>query len=249
MSGDSQRIYNCILVKKNGTLKQLRPLNPDEMTQPNYVSLSETSETYEALFRLHAAWNVKKYGAVVELWARTTGRAGQENMYEFPPPVDETLFFGNCLLVLAGSSSPSTSFTLDAWKQIYSTLFGGFHNLDKLKHDDETEYDELDDLSEKYKTKEGYLKDGFIVEDGTEKIQKPGARKRLDLNANSSNPKPKSKLQKNKMSPDDAAAAAAMLVLSSSASASASASSSSSGQYKQPAHEVELEEEPYEDES
>ena len=242
-SSENQRIYNCILVKKNGTLKQLRPLIPDEMTQPNYVSLSETSETYEALFRLHAAWNVKKHGAVVELWARTTGRAGQENMYEFPPPVDETLFFGNCLLVLAGSSSPSTSFTLDTWKHIYSTLFGGFHDLDKLKHEDETEYDELTDLSEKYKTKEGYLKDGFIVEDGADKIQKHGARKGLGLNT-TSNPKPKSKLQKNKMSADDAAAAA-LLVLSS----SSSSSSSSSAQYQQPVHEVELEEEPYEDDS
>ena len=96
--------YNCILVKKNGTLKQLRPLVPDEMTQSNYVTLTETSETYKSEFRRHVAWTIKSIG-VIELWARAVGRAGQENMYEFPPPLDDVLFFGNCLLVFVPAAA------------------------------------------------------------------------------------------------------------------------------------------------
>lgn len=229
MSSDSQRNYNCILVKKNGSLKQLRRVAPDEMTQPTYVTLSETSETYAAVFRLQATWSVKKHGCVVELWGRTTGRAGQENVYDFPPPVDEALFFGNCLLVLAGSDSlPDASFTPDVWNQVYATLFGGFHNLDKIKEADKSEYDELADVSDKYKTKEGYLKDGFIVEDGgIDKIQKSGSRK---------NAKP-AKAPKPKMSVDDAIAAASYIL------------SLKTPVPSTPVHEVELEEEPYEAES
>jgi hypothetical protein len=235
MSSEPQKSYNnCILVKKNGSLKQLRPITADEMNQPSYVTLSETSETYAAVFRLHTTWTVKKYGVVVELWGRTAGRAGQENTYEFPPPIDEVLFFGNCLLVMTGisssSSSSSSSFTLDLWKKVYATLFGGFHDLNKLENADETEYDELTDVSDKYKTKEGYLKDGFIVEDGVEKIQKPAARKL----GGSKKPTTKVSKSKQQLSIDEAIACASYIL-----------GLSSSPPHQQ---EFELEEEPYETE-
>lgn len=233
MSSETQKSYNCILVKKNGSLKQLRPITADEMNQPSYVALSETSETYASVFRLHTTWTVKKHGVVVELWGRTTGRAGQENTYEFPPPVDEVLFFGNCLLVMTGissSSSSSSSFTLDLWKKVYATLFGGFHDLNKLETADETEYDELADVSNKYKTKEGYLKDGFIVEDSVEKIQKPAARKL----GGSKKPTTKASKSKQQMSTDEAIACASYIL----------GLSASLPQQQ----EFELEEEPYEKE-
>jgi hypothetical protein len=219
MSSDTQRSYNCIIVKKNGSLKQLRPITADEKNQPSYVTLSETSETYASVFRLHTTWVVKKHGVVVELWGRTTGRAGQENTYEFPPPVDEVLFFGNCLLVLVSGNSDNSSpqlasLTLDVWKKVYATLFGGFHDLDKLENADETEYDELVDVSDKCKTKEGYLKDGFIVEDGAEKIQKPVARKNVlnSSSATTTNSKKPAKAPKAKVSADEAIACASYIL-------------------------------------
>ena len=154
---------NCILVKKNGTLKQISPA-PAVMTRETYIMLTETSDSYKDSFRLQTTWKVSKHKVTIELWARTIGRAGQENKYEFPPPVDEVLFFGSCLLVLV-DSPPQFSLTLDAWKKVYATLFGGFHDLSKTAATDETEYDEMDDIPKKHKTREGYLKDGFIVED------------------------------------------------------------------------------------
>ena len=186
-SSSQQSFYNCILVKKNGTLKQVRYLYSDEMFHANYVTLSETSETYSDAFRRHAVWksSAKYNNGTVELWARAVGRAGQENTYEFPPPVDEILFFGNCLLVWVAasgsgseSSSSDVSFTLDVWKKIYAKLFGGFHDLDKTFDVDETEYDELEDVPSKHKTHEGYLKDGFIIEDQPKQKQQSLAQKR-----------------------------------------------------------------------
>jgi hypothetical protein len=186
-SASSSSLYNCILVKKNGTLKQVRYLHSDEMFHANYVTLSETSETYSDAFRRHAVWksSAKYNNGTVELWARAVGRAGQENTYEFPPPVDEILFFGNCLLVWVAasgsgseSSSSNVSFTLDVWKKIYAKLFGGFHDLDKTADADEKEYDELEDVPSKHKTNEGYLKDGFIVEDQPKQKQQSLAQKR-----------------------------------------------------------------------
>lgn len=170
---DTAEKINCILVKKNGTLKQLRHVPPSEMHHSNYVALTETSDSYKDAFRLHTTWKVPKHKVSVELWARATGRAGQENKYEFPPPVDEVLFFGSCLLVAVDAPS-NFSFTLESWKKIYATLFGGFHDLSKTAEADESEYDEMVDIPKKRKTREGYLKDGFIVED-SKKIQQPSA--------------------------------------------------------------------------
>ena len=158
---ESIKQFNCILVKKDGTLKQLPPT---AMNREAYIALTETSDSYKEAFQLHTTWKVAKYKLSIELWARTTGRAGQENKYEFPPPVDEVLFFGSCLLVMV-NSPPQFSFTLDAWKKIYASLFGGFHDLSKTAAADETEYDEMKDIPKKHKTREGYLKDGFIVEE------------------------------------------------------------------------------------
>jgi hypothetical protein len=163
VSSESNTKLNCILVKKNGTLKQISP-PPPVMTRETYIILTETSDSYKDSFRLQTTWKVSKHKVTIELWARTIGRAGQENKYEFPPPVDEVLFFGSCLLVLV-DSPPQFSLTLDAWKKVYATLFGGFHDLSKTAATDEIEYDEMDDIPKKHKTREGYLKDGFIVED------------------------------------------------------------------------------------
>jgi hypothetical protein len=44
-------------------------------------------------------------------------------------------------------------------------LFGGFETLADNADDDEEEEDELENVPSRMKTKDGYLKDGFIIED------------------------------------------------------------------------------------
>tara|TARA_B100001093_G_C26508129_1_gene876349 strand:- start:432 stop:803 length:372 start_codon:yes stop_codon:yes gene_type:complete len=61
-------------------------------------------------------------------------------------------------------ASPN-DFNSDVWKKIYTRLFGGFIDLDKCEKEDDEEEDELDTIPDEMKTKEGYLKDGFIVDD------------------------------------------------------------------------------------
>ena len=149
---------NCILISKRGTLKETY-LTECELNKEHYIKVCATPPTFEKSFKHQTTWHVKKYSFPVELWARTDGRAGQENKYEFPPPVDETLFFGECMLV---SRAP---FTVALWQKLYKHLFGGFDDLTKLADDDDAEIDELETVSEKKKSRDGYLKDGFIVED------------------------------------------------------------------------------------
>ena len=102
-------------------------------------------------FEERAAWTVD--GVTVKLYAKTKGKAHTENAYEFPPPVEKSLYFGRCLLV-----NPGESLTADAWDAMYENLMGGFEDL-------HTDTEESDDEVEGELTKEGYEKDGFVVSD------------------------------------------------------------------------------------
>jgi hypothetical protein len=50
------------------------------------------------------------------------------------------------------------------WNKIYEKLFGGFEDLAATALEDEAEVDELANVPKEKKTKQGYLKDGFVVD-------------------------------------------------------------------------------------
>ena len=101
----------------------------------------------------------------VTLFAKDAGRAGGENKYDLPPPVDTTLYFGTMVVISHNQNVPSDDnmedITVEGWKALYSRLFKGFEDLGDVDSFSEEEYHHPDTL-----TKEGYLKDGFVVEDG-----------------------------------------------------------------------------------
>lgn len=106
------------------------------------------------------------------LFGKSDGKAGNENKYEFPPPIDNQIFFGNLCLVKCSISynedakdeSDNMLMNLEKreWEKLYELLFGGF---DDCEQSEEEEPDVLDQISDKKKTKDGYLKDGFVVDD------------------------------------------------------------------------------------
>ena len=111
----------------------------------------------EGFERVHE-WTLD--GETVVLYGKSTGRAGQENKYDFPPPVDKVLFFGACIL-----TSSTGTLKKVRWEEIYEELFGGFEDIGDEDSEDSEEEDEDEDLP---KTKSGYAKDGFIVDDSDE---------------------------------------------------------------------------------
>jgi len=104
----------------------------------------------------------------IDVWAKTDGRAGYENKYEMPPPIDEIIFYGNIALVARSDKETAIDLTIDSWNSIYEHLFGGFEDLTSTAAEDEHEIDELDAIPADKKTSNGYLKDGFIVDDDSE---------------------------------------------------------------------------------
>ncbi len=155
-----------IIIDKNGSLKTLKikDYNVDELYKKCGFKKSEG-------FSLQSNWQVKldkRY--YVELFAKNEGKAGMENKYEFPPPVDTDLFFGSCAIVAseitAFSNNKPIDLTIELWNKMYEKLYGGFEDITTTAKDDEDEEDELDNVSDNLKTKHGgYLKDGFVVDD------------------------------------------------------------------------------------
>ena len=152
-----------VIVERNGDLRA------SHVEVCNALELSKKCKHKSSPgFEVCAEWAYSGEDAndrfLVELWASDNGTAGQENKYEFPPPVDTILFFGACALVAKDMSSQHRviPLTLEKWDKMYDFLFGGFDTLANC--DDDGEYDELDSIPAHLKTKDGYLKDGFVVD-------------------------------------------------------------------------------------
>lgn len=155
---------NIIIVEKNGNLKSLAIKNFKEEDLFKKCGFKK-----EDGFVKQVDWNVKynsnKY--IVSVFAKTEGRANLENKYDFPPPIDTKLFFGNCVIVAKIKGDTNANYinlTLEMWEKMYEKLFGGFEDLAVTAVEDEEEIDELADVPKEKKTKHGYLKDGFVVD-------------------------------------------------------------------------------------
>ena len=157
-----------VIVEKNGTLRNLavKEFNINELYKK--CGFKKSGD-----FIKQVNWSVKYEGQTynVSLYAKTEGRHNNENKYEFPPPIDTKLFFGSCALV-ASLNDEYINLNDEMWSKMYNKLYGGFEDLSKTAEEDELEEDELEKVPDKYKTKTGYLKDGFIVDSNSEDLSK-----------------------------------------------------------------------------
>jgi len=164
---------SIIIVEKGGNLKPLLVKEFNDLELYKKCGFKQSDN-----FEKRTTWSVKypsgtsgkKYS--VSLYAKNTGRANGENKYDFPPPVDTILYFGSCALVLKVKNQDGkymySNLSIELWEHIYEKLFGGFEDLAKTALEDENEVDELATIPKEYKTKQGYLKDGFVVDDSTD---------------------------------------------------------------------------------
>ena len=154
---------NLIIVEKGGDLKDVKFKNFDINTLYKKCSFRKSEgfglrHKYEKI-----KYNGEKYD--IHVYSRNNGKSGTENKYDMPPPIDNELYFGSFALVrYCPDEDNYIDFTVEEWKPLYEKLFGGFEDLSITAIDDANESDELDDISPSMKTKQGYLKDGFVVD-------------------------------------------------------------------------------------
>ena len=157
-------MLSIIIVDKSGNLKMLsvKDFKLEEIYKKCGFKKNDN-------FLKQAEWNAKfddkKY--YIEVYGKTIGRANFENKYDFPPPIDNKLFFGSCAIIAyhkINNEKEYTNLSIPLWNKIYEKLFGGFEDLACTAKEDEEEEDELANIPKEKKTKQGYLKDGFVVD-------------------------------------------------------------------------------------
>ena len=160
---------NIILIDKFGKIKTLQ-VNAKELKKEDLYKKCGFKKDND--FSKQSEWKItiEKQKYCISVYAKTDGRANSENKFDFPPPIDNTLFFGTCAVISEIKDAESGDYKLsdlsiDLWEKIYEKLFGGFENLKDSLIDDENEEDELANIALDKKTKQGYLKDGFVVDD------------------------------------------------------------------------------------
>ena len=162
--------FTAVIVSKNGSTSA--------------VSLSEnfSDDLYKKCgfksnsgFRCVHEWSLEFNNIVygLRVYGKTTGRAGSENKYEFPPPIDNTLFFSKCAVVNTVDGTPIDLSTKE-FDDIMEYLHGGFEDISDTEDEDES----VESIDTQNLTKEGYEKDGFVVDDNEEvEVEKPKKKK------------------------------------------------------------------------
>ena len=155
---------SILIVEKGGDLKSLSVKDYQEGELFKKCGFKKADG-----FSKQTDWTIKLSGSkyIVSAYGKTEGKANGENKYDFPPPIDNLLFFGSCALVchkVEGSTTAICNLTLDLWEKMYEKLFGGFEDLAATCAEDDAEIDELENVPKEKKTKQGYLKDGFVVD-------------------------------------------------------------------------------------
>jgi hypothetical protein len=158
---------SILIIEKSGSIKSLKA---KDLTFDNLYKKAGFKSPEG--FKSHTNWNVSigQDSYRIGVYGKTAGKAGQENKYDFPPPIDSTLFFGSCVLINTDADNRILDLTEAAWTKIYEHLFGGFEDLGSEDGDeDELDTDEeLETLKQSgqivQQTKHGYVKDGFIVD-------------------------------------------------------------------------------------
>jgi hypothetical protein len=153
---------SIVLIDKNSSLKQTKVKDLTKDTLYKKCGFKASGG-----FELRTTWKVKIDGTKmkIEMWSRDYGKANTENKYDFPPPVDTALYFGTCAVIRVDDDDSNCvmDLSVSTWKKIYEKLFGGFEDIGDEDEDDSE--DELADIPKEMKTKSGYLKDGFVVDD------------------------------------------------------------------------------------
>lgn len=157
---------SIIIIKSNGSVQETKIRSLPSLS-PEHL-FNKCGFRKQNGFDLKHTWNnikISNEKINISLFGRESGKAGHENKYDLPPPVDNKLFFNTIGLVRHTNDNKPLDLSIGLWNLVYEKLFGGFEDLSKTQLLDEMEPDELSNIDDKHKTKNGYLKDGFVVDD------------------------------------------------------------------------------------
>tara|TARA_Y100000741_G_scaffold306721_1_gene249269 strand:- start:1570 stop:2220 length:651 start_codon:yes stop_codon:yes gene_type:complete len=112
---------HIIKIKKNSEIE------PQKKNNLNFLDNCDLIHT----------WEIKS--SKYSLYGNIDGKAGCENKFDLPPPIDSNLYFNDLFLIKYNNSNEVIDLTLEDFNDFYSTLFNGFYDLE---NDDEIDFSE-----------------------------------------------------------------------------------------------------------
>ena len=147
----------CIVLTQKAEVKQGKlPAQDGIISLDSVKTYLKKKETPEIL----GTYRYKTF--TLTLIGYITGKAGMENKHELPPPFDNTLCFGD--IVLVASVYPTTytkpvPFKTEDYEAFYTKMFGGFDDIDS-EDEEEDEAEEAEEIEV-----EAGVKEKIIVEE------------------------------------------------------------------------------------
>ena len=117
----------------------------------------------ESNFSKQVEWNIGEFTYIV--YGKKIGKSNSVNKYDFPPPIDTTTYYGNMVVLKTKKNSDNYEYldlSVEEWDKVYEELFGGFEDLGS--EGSESEWSSEEDQDGEEKTKNGYDKDGFVID-------------------------------------------------------------------------------------
>jgi transcription elongation factor S-II len=134
----SNKTILTVMLTQKADVKQVR-LPSNEIKMPDIAKIFKKKEVPELL----GTYPSKQL--TLFLFGYTTGRTGNENKHELPPPFDETVVFGD-ILILASKNKMSFSqpvtFKAEDYENFYKRQFGDFGDDDSEEEEDSSESEE-----------------------------------------------------------------------------------------------------------
>lgn len=154
-------MISIVTINKGGEIKteKIKKVNINELYKKAKLRKNNN-------FEKRNTWKSEKMW--VSIYAKKDGRAGSENKYDLPPPIDKELYFGIMVIIKHKNKTPKNeeivNFTKEEWLKVYEKCMGGFEDLGNTSDEEEDE----EEIPAHLKTKSGYMKDGFVVDDDEE---------------------------------------------------------------------------------
>lgn len=161
---NTEDFMNILIVDKTGKVVE-KKIKGDFSEELAYKYAGFKVSTH---FEKQHTWKIqlKKENTVIylSLYAKTKGRSNIINKFECPPPLDNTILYGSMILVKSKEDGTIIPLFKSQWETYYEALYGGFEDLGSEDTDDDDDEEEDEEEIPKHKlTKDGYMKDDFVV--------------------------------------------------------------------------------------
>jgi hypothetical protein len=124
-------MQSIVIIQKDGIIssKKVKDITMDNL----YLKCGfKTSNN----FLIRHSFKIEDYN--IHVYAKDKGKSNMINKFDFPPPIDNDVYYGNVLIIKINNTDPDCieKYTAEDWEADYEKLMGGFKDINTDDADD-----------------------------------------------------------------------------------------------------------------